>query len=140
MFKYSPFKHEVFDYTLIFNIIKTLDFYFKNVIIFSMKTIKHIINSNCCSPVQSSKLTLNFFQVYVHLIIIKYYSIYILKNYSNSFLNLINFIWQKLFIHLNAYIDFYLTDIITQKVFYKIYFLILKKGETKLLKKYLYYS
>ena len=44
-------------------------------------------------------LTLNFFQVYVYLLIIKYYSIYALKIYSNYFLNLLNLARQKAFIY-----------------------------------------
>ena len=46
-------------------------------------------------------ITLNFFQVYVYLLIIKYYSVYLLKNYSNSFLNLTNSTRQIYFIYLN---------------------------------------
>ena len=67
-------------------------------------------------------IALNFLKFYVYLLIIKYYSIYILKTYSNSFLNLLNFSLQKAFIYLNVFINIYLMDIITQKVFYQIYF------------------
>ena len=74
-------------------------------------------------------LTLNFFQVYVYLLIIKYYSIYLLEIYSNSFLNLLNFSLEKAFIYLNVLINIYFMDIITQKVFYQIYFYY--KGERK---------
>ena len=71
----------------------------------------------------SSSITLNFFQVYVYLLIIKYYSIYLLKTYSNSFLNLLNLNLKKAFIYLNVFINIYLMDIITQKVFYQNIFL-----------------
>ena len=85
---------------------------------------KKIINNKFCSSAQlSSGITLNFFQVYVYLLIIKYYSICLLKTYSNSFLNLLNFSLEKAFIYLNVFINIYLMDIITQKVFYQIYFL-----------------
>ena len=63
-------------------------------------------------------ITLNFFQVYVYLLIIKYYSIYSLKLYSNSFLNLLNFNLQKAFIYLNVFINIYLTEIMALKGFY----------------------
>ena len=115
-----------FKFFLIF-LLKTLDFFIKSLIILYMKINKNIINSNCCSPVQSSPvqsggLTLNFLKFYVYLLIIKYYSIYILKTYSNSFLNLLIFTRQKAFIYLNVLINIYLMDIITQKAFYQIYF------------------
>ena len=125
-----------FKFFLIF-LLKTLDFFIKSLIILYMKINKNIINSNCCSPVQSSPvqsspvqsspvqssgLILNFLKFYVYLLIIKYYSIYILKTYSNSFLNLLIFTRQKAFIYLNVLINIYLMDIITQKAFYQIYF------------------
>ena len=93
-----------------------------------MKINNHIINSNCCSPVQSSPvqssgLILNFLKNYVYLKIIKYYSVYILKTYSNSLLNLLIFTRQKAFIYLNVFINIYLMDIITQKVFIKYIFI-----------------
>ena len=70
----------------------------------------------------SSSIALNFFQVYVYLLIIKYYSIFLLKTYSNSFLNLLNFNLQKAFIYLNVFINIYLTEIMALKGFYsKIY-------------------
>ena len=81
------------------------------------------------SSVQFNGLILNFLKNYVYLKIIKYYSIYILKTYSNSFLNLLNFNLKKAFIYLNVFINIYLMDIITQKVFYQIYFYY--KGERK---------
>ena len=61
----------------------------------------NIKNNKFCS---SSSITLNFFQVYVYLLIIKYYSIFLLKTYSNSFLNLLNFSLEKAFIYLNVFI------------------------------------
>ena len=65
---------------------------------------KKIINNKFCSSAQlSSSIALNFFQVYVYLLIIKYYFVYLLKNYSNSFLNLLNFNLEKAFIYLNVY-------------------------------------
>ena len=87
--------------------------------------ILKIINSaaQLSSAQLSSSITLNFFRVYVYLLIIKYYSVYLLKNYSNSFLNLLNFNLQKAFIYLNVLINIYLMDIITQKVFYQNIFL-----------------
>ena len=92
-------------------------------------------NKFCSSSAQlssaqlSSSITLNFFQVYVYLLIIKYYFVYLLKTYSNSFLNLLNFNLQKAFIYLNVFINIYLMDIITQKVFYQNIFLIKLKGD-----------
>ena len=53
----------------------------------------------------SRAITLNFFQVYVYLLIIKYYSIYSLKTYSNSFLKLINLSLEKSII-LNVFTEY----------------------------------
>ena len=82
----------------------------------------NINNKSCSSSAQLSSaqliITLNFFQVYVYLLIIKYYSIYSLKLYSNSFLNLLNFNLQKAFIYLNVFINIYLTEIMALKGFY----------------------
>ena len=68
--------------------------------------------------------TLNFFKFYVYLIIIKYYSIYASKLYSNSFLNLLNFVWKKAFIYLNVFINIYQLKIIALTIFYQKYILI----------------
>ena len=77
---------------------------------------------NINSAAAQLSITLNFFQVYVYLLIIKYYSVYILKTYSNSFLNLLNFNLKKAFIYLNVFINIYLTEIMALKGFYsKIY-------------------
>ena len=70
----------------------------------------HLISSQLSSAQLSSaqlssSIALNFFQVYVYSTIIKYYSIYILKTYSNSFLNLLNFNLEKAFIQLNVFIN-----------------------------------
>ena len=65
---------------------------------------------------------LNFFKNYVYSIIIKYYSIYSLKTYSNSFLNLLILTLQKAFIYLNVFANIYLKKIMALKSFYlKIY-------------------
>ena len=77
---------------------------------------------NINSAAAQLSISLNFFQVYVYLLIIKYYSVYILKTYSNSFLNLLNFNLKKAFIYLNVFINIYLTEIMALKGFYsKIY-------------------
>ena len=52
-----------------------------------------------------ARFILNFIQVYVYLLIIKYYSICLLKIYSNSFLNLLKFNLEKAFIYLNVFIN-----------------------------------
>jgi hypothetical protein len=82
------------------------------------ETLRNI--NSAAAQLSSAQLiiTLNFFQVYVYLLIIKYYSIYSLKLYSNSFLNLLNFNLQKAFIYLNVFINIYLTEIMALKGFY----------------------
>ena len=94
----------------------------KNKILKIINSAAAQLSSAQLSSAQLS-ITLNFFQVYVYLLIIKYYSVYLLKNYSNSFLNLLNFSLEKAFIYLNVFINIYLMDIITQKVFYQNIFL-----------------
>ena len=72
------------------------------------ETLRNINSAAQLSSAQlSSSITLNFFQVYVYLLIIKYYSVYILKTYSNSFLNLLNFSLEKAFIYLNVFINYF---------------------------------
>ena len=89
------------------------------------ETLRNINSAAAQLSSAQLSITLNFFQVYVYLLIIKYYSIYILKilkTYSNSFLNLSNFNLQKAFIYLNVFINIYLTEIMALKGFYsKIY-------------------
>ena len=65
-----------------------------------------------------ARFILNFIQVYVYLLIIKYYSICLLKIYSNSFLNLLNFSLQKAFIYLNVLINIYQSEITALTGFY----------------------
>ena len=91
------------------------------------KLNKNIIKLNSREPSRAERFTLNFFQVYVYLTIIKYYSIYSLKLYSNSFLNLLNFSLQKAFVYLSVFMNIYFMDIMTRKVFYQIYFLFYRR-------------
>ena len=44
---------------------------------------------------RAERITLNFFQVYVYLTIIKYYSICLLKIYSNSFLTAVSTVKKR---------------------------------------------
>ena len=88
----------------------------KNKILKIINSAAAQLSSAQLSSAQLS-ITLNFFQVYVYLLIIKYYSVYLLKNYSNSFLNLLNFNLEKAFIYLNVFINYFILRRINHESF-----------------------
>ena len=71
------------------------------------ETLRNINSAAAQLSSAQLSITLNFFRVYVYLLIIKYYSVYLLKTYSNSFLNLLNFNLEKAFIYLNVFINYF---------------------------------